>query len=81
MIVEVIAPAASGSTASRAIAEALGVDPWDFSTHAFSPERVDREKLLRTLSAWASVREPAVVVARLDPLWAAGFHFFFRPEG
>jgi hypothetical protein len=80
-IVEPLAPCAPGSSASRALAAALGIAPWDVGTHAFSPERVDRETLLRVLSGWADVRDAPAVIARLDALGAARFRFFFRPEG
>jgi hypothetical protein len=81
MIVEPLAPSAPGATASRALATALGVTPWDFGTHAFSPERVDREALQRELSGRVEVHDTRAVVARLDALAASGFRFFFRPEG
>jgi hypothetical protein len=80
-IVEPLAPCAPGSAESRALAAALRVSPWDFATHAFSFERVDRDELERVLSRWADVPDPRAVVARLDALAAAGFRFFFRPEG
>jgi hypothetical protein len=81
MIVELVAPVAPGSSASRELAEALGVLPWDFNTHAFSPEQVDWERLLAVLSAWVRVGEAAAAVTRLEVLGAARFRFFFRPEG
>jgi hypothetical protein len=81
MIVEPLAPSAPGSSASRALAAVLGVTPSDFGTHAFSPERVDREALQRELSGWADVRDAGAVVARLDAFAVNGFRFFFRPEG
>ncbi len=81
IIVEVLAPRAPGSTSSRALAEALGVSPWDFATHAFPPEAVDRTALLRVLDGWAEVGDAPAVVARFEALAAAGFRFFFRPEG
>ena len=81
IIVEPLAPSAPGSSSSRALAEALGVAPWDFNTHAFPPERVDREALRRVVSGLADVRDADAILARLDALGAAGFRFFFRPEG
>jgi hypothetical protein len=80
-LVEQLAPSAPGSTESRALAAALRLDPWDFTTHAFPPEAVDREALRRVLARWADVPDAGAIVARLDALAAAGFRFFFRPEG
>ena len=78
-IVEALSEAAPGSSSTAELAEALGVDPWDFAAHHLSPNRVDREKLAAVISSWGREADP--VIARLNALAAAGFRFFFRPEG
>lgn len=62
-----------GSTASRAIAEALGFAPWDFNAHHFDPLKAD----LPALRALVGARE----VERFVALRSAGFRFYFRPNG
>ena len=62
-----------GSSASRALAAALGVDRWDFNTHHFDPIEVD----LPALRALVGDRE----VDRFVALRSAGFRFVFCPNG
>ncbi|MCA9635976.1 MAG: hypothetical protein KC420_08105 [Myxococcales bacterium] len=62
-----------GSSVSRAIAEALAVDPWDFNTHHFDPAKADLDALRDIVGE----RE----VERFITLRAAGFRFYFRPNG
>ncbi len=62
----------NGSTQSRELAAALGIDPWDFSQHVFDPGGVDAEQL-EAFDAYGW--------ERFQALRAAGFTFYFRPNG
>ncbi|MEM1179608.1 MAG: hypothetical protein AAGM22_14765 [Acidobacteriota bacterium] len=62
-----------GSRASRELAATLAVQVWDFSTHPLQLGRVD----LPALEALVGRRE----VERFESFAAAGFRFFFRPDG
>ena len=62
-----------GSSASRALARVLGVEPWDFNTHCFVADGVDLEELSELVG---------VIEARqFEVLRRCEFEFFFRPNG
>lgn len=62
-----------GSSASRELAAALGVEAWNFNTHHFDPANVD----MAALTALVGVDE----VSRFDLFQLHGFEFFFVPNG
>lgn len=81
-----------GSSRSRQLAECLGVEPWDFNTHALDPWRVNLEALRELLRPRACpehrvtpAREPCAAclhpVDTFVALREAGFSFFFLPNG
>lgn len=63
----------TGSTDSRELAECFGVDPWDFNQHELNAETADLERLTKLVGD----KE----VASFIGLRAAGFRFFFVPNG
>ena len=77
----------SGSSQSRAVAVALGFDPWDFRRHAFDGAAVDLPALKAALLSSDlahdvdAVAEVAAEVERFVALRTAGFRFYFRPNG
>lgn len=78
-LVESVFRTPEGSSRSRQLAECLGIDPWDFNTHAFNPWSVDLAAL-RELFAGALHGEAHPVDAFVG-LREAGFEFFFLPNG
>ena len=62
-----------GRTASHELAAALGAKAWDFSTHELRLERIDLEELE------SLVGRPEL--EKFKALHAAGFRFFYRPNG
>ena len=62
-----------GRTASHELAAALAAKAWDFSTHELRLERIDLEELESLVGS--------AEVEKFKALHAAGFRFFFRPNG
>lgn len=62
----------SGSTESRELASALGIDPYDVSQHHFDGQGVDLTKLTNFFSS-----EEVETFVRLRD---SGFKFFFLPN-
>ncbi len=77
----------SGSTQSRAVAQALGFDPWNFSSHSFDGSHVSLENLkIALLSSWTDpspeiATEIDETIRQFITLRGAGFRFLFRPNG
>ena len=55
------------------IADCFGIDPWDFNQHELNPHAANTEKLAQLVDD----KELACFTA----LRAAGFRFFFLPNG
>lgn len=62
-----------GSMSTRALADALSVEPWNFSTHSVRFENVNIEAL-RELVGEAETH-------KFQELARRGFRFHFRPNG
>jgi hypothetical protein len=65
---------------SNGLAEALGIDPWDFGAHEIPFSKVDAV----ALTEWAEETDPfegLADVMRMLRLAQKGFTFFFRPNG
>ncbi|MFP2904096.1 hypothetical protein ACLESD_03280 [Pyxidicoccus sp. 3LFB2] len=89
--------ASEGSTRSRELAACVGVEPWDFKTHAFDSWRVNLPALQEFHQGYfrcaehATTQAPAPCTAcelacqhrveRFIRLREAGFEFFFCPNG
>jgi hypothetical protein len=81
VILERLCEPAVGSSTSRALAEALGVEPWDFNSHPLDPYAVDLARLADAVGAYVRDEPAEAVVRRFVALRDAGFQFHFRPEG
>lgn len=82
MILEPTAPMTTGSTTGRELAAAVGASAWDFSTHALDPARFDWPALALALGRFVpddATRDACL--ARIRALAAAGFRFWFLPNG
>lgn len=66
-----------GSTTTRELAAACGVDPWDFARHVLDPARVDADAL-DALSE--RLGQPGLGQTFLA-LQEHGFKFYFMPNG
>ncbi|NMO17417.1 hypothetical protein HPC49_06820 [Pyxidicoccus fallax] len=89
--------APEGSTRSRELAACVGVEPWDFKSHAFDPRRADLGALRDFHAGYFRCEEHAKAraehpcdaceraceapVERFVRLRDAGFEFFFCPNG
>jgi hypothetical protein len=76
IVVEPVFATPEGNSRSRELAGCFGVDPWDFGAHALDAERADLDRLR------AMFRHDAPAAAdKFVRLRAAGFRFFFLPNG
>ena len=66
-----------GSHRGRELATCFGIDPWDFRDHALYAERVD----IAGLRAMSDPCGQQKSIERFVRLRAAGYRFFFRPNG
>jgi|GEM_PF-1040444 len=89
--------APEGSGRSRELAACVGVEPWDFKTHAFDPWRVNLTALQAFYEGSVRCAEHATVhatspcsayeracahrIERFLRLREAGFEFFYCPNG
>ncbi|RKH89779.1 hypothetical protein D7Y21_09285 [Corallococcus sp. AB045] len=76
IIVVPVFSAPEGSSRSRALAECLGADPWDFNTHALDPWRADVDALKQFEQPGEAHRLECFLRLR-----DAGFSFYFQPNG
>ncbi len=74
-IIEPVFATPDGSSTSRELAACFGVDPWAFGTHALHADAADIERLRRLF------QPDEFLVENFLALRAAGFHFYFRPNG
>jgi hypothetical protein len=65
--------------ASRRLAKALSIDPWDFNQHNFNPNQVNIT-LLREMVEEGFLEDEKWIDDFLR-LKEAGFEFFYRPNG
>jgi len=72
-VLRVLFHAYSGTNVSREMASCLGVQAWDFNTHHLNPSVADIDKLRLMFDA--------TEVNAFLALRAAGFQFYFKPNG
>jgi hypothetical protein len=65
---------------SKKLAAALGVDPWDFNTHAILKDKVDWEAL-KEISLWTDEGEDEVMRRFKFLLEEKNFICVYRPNG
>ena len=70
---------AESTQESHELAEALGVDPWDFNTHRINPEKLDKGSLMEY--ACGAAGYGIEHVEAFFKLIEKGFSFFYRPNG
>lgn len=66
------------SSASVELADAFGVDPWDFSQHHLDPIRFSAEYITSAQEEGSAIRGSVDKFVRLR---AAGYDFYFRSNG
>jgi hypothetical protein len=81
LLLEKVVPATPGSSTAWGVAAAVGVSPWDFDTHALDVTRIDWDALRRAIAAYTVDSDVDPIIARFQALAAAGFRFWFRPNG
>ena len=65
---------------SRGLAQALGIDPWDFSQHFIPAEKLDEDRQAE-IKTWAEELGKQEDLPDFDALRAHGFTFIYRPNG
>ncbi len=68
------------SDSSRGLAQALGIDPWDFNQHFIPAERLDSMRQ-GDVKAWAEELGQREDWLDFEALRAHGFTFIYRPNG
>ncbi len=95
IIIELVFSTYEGSTRSRRLASCFGADPWALGQHALDPFRADLDALRalfgsgaagaldldRATPAAGPGRDENGDVARFLALRAAGYQFYFLPNG
>jgi hypothetical protein len=77
ILIERIFSTPEGSNRSHQLATCLGIDPWDFRGHALDATRADVDGLHAMFDPYGQ----RASVERFVKLRAAGYRFFFRPNG
>ena len=81
LLLEKVVPGTPGSSTAHELAAAIGVSPWDFDTHALDVARIDWDALRRAIAIYTLDSDADRIVARFQALVAAGFRFWFQPNG
>jgi hypothetical protein len=70
---------AETTASSHALAQAVGVEPWDFNTHKIDVVNIHTVELVEFLSHSSMYMEEDA--GRIFELAKKGFTFFYRPNG
>ena len=81
LLLEPVTPATPGSTCGHELAEAVGATAWDFDTHALDVARIDWDAMRVALGRFLDAAAVDPIIDRFRALAAAGFRFWFRPNG